>query len=378
MAAFQGSILRVALLGNMAGTGYLFTRCLRNYGARADLFLPRDEEDAIPAFAPNVRPPAGSDWVIRFDPSGMGGGAGLFARRSEKALLKKLAGEYHVVLSIGTYASLAPETGKPYLHLALPGDLRSLGYDEGSQGKAYRKALEGAVWVLHTQPEHSSNLHNLGIARTQFIPFPIQVSPSRPALRPQNPVLRLFYPARVDWAEFERDRLIKSGDRLFRACSRLVAEGAKLELVLVYRGRDSDATVRVVEKLGLSSHVNWLPHLDRLELARQFLEADVVVDDFDSPGLGTIALEAMAAGRPVLGYVDLGAAEVAYGEQPPILCARSEQEIYAAVRHSMDPNLREQVAAAAHYWVYNHHREEAVGEKLYGLLESAASTRSRS
>lgn len=365
------------MLGNMAGTGYLFTRCLRNFGARADLFLPRDEEGAIPAFAPNVLPPAGSDWVIRFDPSGMGGGAGLFAKRSEKALLKKLAGEYHVVLSIGLYASLAPGTGKPYAHLALPGDLKSLGYDEGSQGKAYRKALEGAVTVFHTQPEHSSLLHNLGIGRSRFLPFPIQVSPTRPALRPANPVLRIFYPARIDWAEFERDRLIKSGDRLFRACSKLVTEGTKLEMVLVYRGRDSEATVRVVEKLGLASQVNWIPHLDRLELARQFLEADIVVDDFDSAGLGTIAIEAMAAGRPVLGYVDLGAAEVAYGEQPPILCARSEQEIYAGLRHSMDPNLRERLAAAAHYWVYNHHREEAVAEKLYAMLESAASARAR-
>ncbi|MER3396156.1 MAG: hypothetical protein C4318_04450 [Acidimicrobiia bacterium] len=375
MAAFQSSILRVAVLGNMAGTGYLFTRTLRNYGARADLFLPQDEEDSIPAFAPNVRPPAGSDWVIRFDPSGMGGGAGLFARRSEKALLKRLASEYHVVFSIGLYASLAPGTGKPYVHLALPGDLKSLGYDEGSQGKAYRKALEGAAAVLHTQPEHATILHNMGISHNRFLPFPIQVAPTRPALRPANPVLRIFYPARVDWAEFERDRLIKSGDRLFRACARLLSEGIKLELVLVYRGRESEATVRVIEKLGLASQVNWLPHLDRLELARQFLEADLVVDDFDSPGLGTIALEAMAAGRPVLGYVDLGAAEVAYGEQPPILCARSEQEIYAAIRYSLDANLREQVAAAAHYWVYNHHREEAVGEKLFAMLASAASAR---
>jgi len=374
LAAMGAPILRVAVLGNMAGTGYLFSRCLRNYGARADLFLPQDEEDYIPAFAPNVRPPAGSDWVIRFDPSGMGGGAGLFARRSEKALLKRLASEYHVVMSIGQYASLAPGTNKPYVHLALPGDLKTLGYDEGSSGKAYRKALEGAVEVLHTQPEHSSILHNLGIRRTRFVPFPIQVSPARPALRPPNPALRVFYPARVDWAEFERDRLIKSGDRLFRAAARYMSEGGKLELVLVYRGRDSEPTARVIEKLGLAPQVSWIPHLDRLELARQFLEADIVVDDFDSPGLGTIALEAMAAGRPVLGYVDLGACEVAYGDQPPILCARSEQEIYVALKHSTDPILRERVAAAAHYWVYTHHREEAVGELLYGILQQAASS----
>lgn len=362
-----GGLLRVALLGNTAGTGYLFARCLRNQGARADLFLASEEEDFIPPFAPNVRPPAGSDWVIRWDPSGMGGAGGLFAKRSEKATLKKLAGEYHLVQAIGATVVVAPSTEKPYVHLALSGDLRGLGLEDSPNGKAYRKALQGAATIFYMQPEQVRILNEISAMKREFLPYPVQVAAARPALRPANPVLRIFHPARVDWAEFERDRLLKSGDRFYRACARFVAEGGQLELVLVDRGRESEATRRIIDKLGLAHATTWLPHLDRMELARQLMEADVVVDDFDAPSLGMIALESMAAGRPVLGYVDLAAYEIAYGDQPPIMCARTETELFASICQACDPNFREQLAAAAHYWVWTHHREDAVGECLIDL-----------
>lgn len=366
-----GGLLRVALLGNTAGTGYLFARALRNQGARADLFLGSDEEDAIPPFAPNVRPPAGSDWVIRWDPSGMGGAGGIFAKRSEKATLKKLANEYHMVQAIGASVVVAPSTNKPFVHLALSGDLRGLGYEESQNGKAYRKAVAAAASVLYMQPEQIKILNEMSVLQRKFLPYPVQVAASRPALRPPNPSLRIFHPARIDWAEFERDRLLKSGDRFYRACARFTSEGGKLELVLVDRGRESDSTRRIVEKLGLTGSVAWLPHLDRMELARQLMEADVVVDDFDSPSLGMIALESLAAGRPVLGYIDLAAYEIAYGDQPPILCARTETELYAALCQACDPQFRDQIAAAGHYWVWTHHREDAIGEALVDLYTNS-------
>lgn len=365
-----GGLVRVALLGNTAGTGYLFARALRNQGARADLFLASGEEDAIPPFAPNVRPPAGSDWVVRWDPSGMGGAGGMFAKRGEKATLKKLANEYHLVHAIGANVTIAPATDKPYVHLALSGDLRGLGYEESTAGRAYRKALQGASQILYMQPEHVRVLNEISAMKRKFLPYPVQVAAARPALRPTNPVLRIFHPARVDWAEFEHDRLLKSGDRFYRACARFTAEGGQMELVLVDRGRESEATRRIIDKLGLTHTVTWLPHLDRMELARQLMEADLIVDDFDAPSLGMIALESMAAGRPVLGYVDLAGYEIAYGDQPPILCARTEPELFAAICQACDPNFRDQIAAAAHYWVWTHHREDAVGEQLIDLYST--------
>lgn len=359
-----GSILRVAILGNLAGMGYMIARSLRNQGVRADLFLGAEEEDYVPPFAPNVRPPAGSDWVIRWDASGLGGAGGIFGKRSEKAMLKKLATEYHLVQAIGLAIGVAPAAGKPYVHLGLESDLCVLGIEESNAGKAFRKALAGASIVFYQQPEHITTLNQIGIRRSKFMPYPVQVSPNRAPLRPPNPALRIFHPMRIDWAELERERFLKSGDRLYRACARYTAEGGKLELVMVDRGQESLATRRAIDRLGLTGSVTWLPHLDRMELARQFLEADLVVDDFDTKSLGMIALEAMAAGRPVLGYVDLAAYETAYGEQPPILCARAEAEVHAALVQTANPAFRDQMAAAAHYWVWNHHREEAVGQML--------------
>jgi glycogen synthase len=87
-------------------------------------------------------------------------------------------------------------------------------------------------------------------------------------------------------------------------------------LAIAGRGRLEGALRDVAARAGVADHVRFLGHLSQGELAAWYPAADLVVIPSRYEPFGLVALEAMAAGRPVLGADVGGLAEILLPGEP--------------------------------------------------------------
>jgi glycosyltransferase involved in cell wall biosynthesis len=102
----------------------------------------------------------------------------------------------------------------------------------------------------------------------------------------------------------------------------------------------------------------WKPHLTREELMKEYIEADVVVDQFFVGGYGGIAIEAMSAGKPVMIYLNENCLNLVCPEPPPVLNCYTEDEIYKMIWKCADREFIEDIGKRAKEWVFKYYHWE--------------------
>ena len=132
--------------------------------------------------------------------------------------------------------------------------------------------------------------------------------------------------------------------RAFASASRLTAGSPSLRLVLAGDGPDRVALVRLARELGIGEQVEFRGQLDRVALRRLYGEAHVFVLPSELESFGLAALEARAAGLPVIAMLAGGARDfIAQGIDG--LLVRDERELANAMaRLAMDAPFRAFVA----------------------------------
>ena len=102
----------------------------------------------------------------------------------------------------------------------------------------------------------------------------------------------LFSPLRHDWA-------IKGTDVHIRALPAIVAgTPGRVKLCLCEWGAELDASRALIEELGMTANVVWLPPLNRVQLIAHMKAADVLLDQMALPHFGATAPQGLAAGTP--------------------------------------------------------------------------------
>jgi glycosyltransferase involved in cell wall biosynthesis len=139
-------------------------------------------------------------------------------------------------------------------------------------------------------------------------------------------------------------------DVLLKAAARLRGEVAGLEVRIVGGGPEQRRLRRIWRDLQLESTVVWLGDLPTDQLAREYQRADVFCLPSVQEGFGIVFLEAMAAGKPVIGARAAAVPEVL----PHGLLVEPDNapELARAIaRLHADPRLRSELAAAGSQWV---------------------------
>lgn len=154
-----------------------------------------------------------------------------------------------------------------------------------------------------------------------------------PKSSPQNSTIRLFNVARINWkpnSSLIYSSLLdnKGTDILIHGLNLFYQNTqTSLDIRLVKKGNDIEATQELIEKLGLSQQVTWLEEMSQQEVFQEYEKADIVVDNL-GPGLwGMGALDAMATGRPVIANVRPDLIDPYIGEPSPICQATTPQEV---------------------------------------------------
>jgi glycosyltransferase involved in cell wall biosynthesis len=212
-----------------------------------------------------------------------------------------------------------------------------------------RVDLDGAARYLFVSErtrrharDHGVELSQTAVEQSGIHPGYLEPSP------PREWGWRLLYVGRLDPR--------KGVETAVEALSRL-PQGAELELIGGWDGREEGRLRDLARRLGVEQRVHFAGQLDRPEVLAAYERADVVVFPvrWEEPW-GLVPLEAMAKGRPVVATGRGGSAEYLHdGENCLLFEADDPGALAAAVeRLAADPGLRERLceaglASAAHY-----------------------------
>ena len=146
-----------------------------------------------------------------------------------------------------------------------------------------------------------------------------------------------------------------------RALPAIVAgTSGTVKLCLCEWGAELDASRALIEELGMTANVVWLPPLNRFQLIAHMKAADVLLDQMALPHFGATAPQGLAAGTPVVMSYDPASTEWIVDEPAPILPAFDPPGVAAAVATALDPGWRAEFAERAQAWVHRHHHPQRV------------------
>jgi glycosyltransferase involved in cell wall biosynthesis len=254
---------------------------------------------------------------------------------------------------------------KPYIAYEF-GTMREIPFEKSLRGRLLAAAYQQANKVIITNADVRALAEELGLRNYVFIPHPVDeekfypgLSRVRGELEDQygRDVVVLFAPARHDWA-------VKGNDKMIRAAARLMGQERKpIVLVLTRWGQEVERSQALIAQLGIESQVKWLPLLAKRKMAEYYRAADIVLDQFNIGTFGLTTPEAMACARPVMVYFDAKLHEWCYEEMPPILSARSLDEIYQGLFGLVrDSDLRERLGRQGREWFLKYHSGERIAD----------------
>ena len=387
--------MKIVLIGNLVGYAYSMTKFFRARGVDAHLLLSRHETGMEDPRWEDPELTELPEWIHCWDrqplleviapTDGVRTHGPHFLLTS--ALLLRQLRQYDLIFSFAMLSIYSSFAGTPYVACANGSDLRELARQSTPRGRLMRRAYRKADRVVLWNTDHIGVARELGLTQARFYPFAVDTERFSP-LCTTNPAIDairekagrrmlIFHPTHLDWTYREKDRWTKGNDRLLRAFARFVSEGHAAFLVLLDRGPDREPTRRLIAELGIQEHTQMLPEINRAELPLWFSAADLVVDQFVAGSFGTIAIEAMACGTPLVTYMDEEYARLGYGDTPPVLNSRVEEEIYQRLLDAEDTARRREMGERSRQWALQHHSWERVVDDLIEQFKEVVANRVR-
>jgi len=259
--------------------------------------------------------------------------------------------------------------GRPYVAFE-HGTMREIPFEDSGWGRLLSVAYRQAGKVIITNPDVITSAQRLGLKNFLFIPHPVDETKYRPRATPLRQHLEsrcqtdliLFSPSRHNWA-------LKGNDLMIRAFARLTtSKSCKPVLILCAWGQEVTRSRRLIDELGIARQVVWMPPLNKMKLIDYYNAADVVLDQFTLGVFGTVTPEAMACGKPVVMYFNREVHEWCYAEMPPVVSARTEDDIFERLAElGRDQARRAAIGQASRAWVEKYHGWELVADRQIAI-----------
>ena len=178
---------------------------------------------------------------------------------------------------------------------------------------------------------------------------------AHPELAPPADEVVFFSPTRQHWRDSNRS-LTKGNDIMLRAAGELWAEGCRFRLLLVEWGQDIEATRALIEALGFTQAVTWIPPMGKQELWRTYCTSHAVLDQFVLPALGGVGFEVLTLGCRLITLTDQTVLKEFFGAAPPVMPAGGVAETVASMRAVLDdPADLAAVGPAGRVWIDTWH-----------------------
>ena len=162
---------------------------------------------------------------------------------------------------------------------------------------------------------------------------------------------------------------VKANDVFFRGLAECVhlqrtrGGDVRFDVRVADWGPDQEATRDLVRTLGIDDCVRFVPFGDKSVFYENVVQANVVIDQFSLGTVGLIGIEAMALGRPVMGFVRQDLARRAYGTSMPVMNCVTADDV-RDVLLGLSPDVLAERSRACAEWVRTHHSDE----RILGIL----------
>jgi len=292
-----------------------------------------------------------------------------YSRTLKWLRLLAMLGEYDLVVGHAPFAKIATIYHllhrKPYV-LYDAGWIRYLKQNRSGYARA-RKGYRDAPLILFTNVDTEPMFKEQGYGKLAYTPFAIDTEQYSPAKNNNEAQTTMFFhPARHSWDEKGNDRLIAAFARYAKRRPR-----AKLTMVEWYQSPDHlMKSKQLVSQLGIEENVLWIPVMPKNKLIEQYRLSTAVFDQFLFGAFGTTAPEAMACGKPVVGYVDAQLWTRYHDKPPPVINASTQEEIYNAMVALEDEEFRHEYSRRGRDWIMNNCDSILVASKQLELYKS--------
>ena len=250
----------------------------------------------------------------------------------------------------------------PVVNINTGSDIEEFAVSSGFRAFLYRYFLRttNLNWS-NNYPVAIKNIIALRLPNTYFFPFPFITDGAlfhkEKKIRNSSSKLKLFHPASFDWAFTEKSpgRIHKANDIFLHGFFKALDQGLDAECLVLDRGQDRFEARSMIESSKHADNFIWKKQLDREELFQKMLESDIVVDQFYCGGIGGIMIEAMSLGIPVLTYINQSANGLLYPEMPPILNAKTSDDVAINLLNYADFRKLKSLGEQGQAWVHRYH-----------------------
>ena len=295
-----------------------------------------------------------------------------------------LLGQYDLVHAYATDGIFPLLVGKPYTAFE-HGTLRDIPFNKTPQGRCCALSYRLAQHVLITNADNRIAAQSLGIRRYSFVPHMVNES-FLPDARSRQELQRklhedlaspfvVFCPSRQHWRAEKRLEGDKGNDILLGGFAKFVKEREpKAKALLVKWGTTIEQSMKLIERLGIGANVVWLSPQPHPAMMRLICGSDLIADQFVIGAFGNIMPKALFCGRPALMYLDEGMHAWCFESMPPIVNARSAEEVYAGFRKVYeDGAFVGDLIARGREWYAKYHSNTRVAEILMDVYQDVLS-----
>lgn len=381
--------MRILFIGNPGNTGFRFVRWLRERNVEAVLAIPSRLKGKrnLPEWEDVQLESSYPRWIVKF--------SDFFLPYIYPGFqLRKLAGNFDMILTAGEYIIPSLILNKPVAILPVGGDMTRLPFGSKSlkqeiHSLLFRKRIHKVSNIITEQEDivWASKLLGQGDKVIRF-PFLVDVDQLQENVNHSllnelkdryngldgivfHPTRKNLDPGRIDY---------KGNDKLLRAFKQFRADYPEKQVFMVsgLHGRHVARYREMVQELGIEKYVEFIDHLSLPDLhAYMSLDRVAVFDQFthNLNTLSGIQREALTFGKPVVSSTDTNSREFieAYGKGCPLWTAFNEEEIYHSMEQLFDKPAEEwtQISNSAFRWTEKYLHWENRIDEFIGILKRA-------
>lgn len=341
--------LRILHVFNRGNAPYNLVKGLRMKNVKADLIYSAKEGNiSDPSWEGSVK---NEPWLIEWK----GDSLHMLSNKKYFIELYKKARQYDLLHLHYPASTFLQFSLKPFV-VQETGWIRIIPFRNNLTDRLMKRSFAKAECVIMTNPDCYSLLPQLKYKKEHFLPFGVDTSFYSVLDEPEHDDLIFLHPNRQHWE-------YKGTDKLLHAFSKFIVENPTTKLIMVKYGADYEKSLDLISKLGLEKNIIWKDFMNKKELIGMYQSCHAVFDQFNVGSYGTVGIEAMSCGKPLVIYIDEKWYTKSFGEMCPIIQARSEKEILNAMYLVKDPHTRKKYTIKSREFAVKHHSLEAVADK---------------
>jgi glycosyltransferase involved in cell wall biosynthesis len=302
--------------------------------------------------------------------------------------LRHLLSLYDLVVGYSVDGIIPLSVGKRPYFTYEHGTIRTLPFEATPAGRLCALAYSRADVTFITNCDTVIAAEKLRLTDYRFVPHPInEEAPVEPGAASLRRELRekldadfiAFHPARQHWDAERNPNWEKANDIFLEGFARFVKTARpRAAAILIDWGSKVEQSKALINRLGISDRVAWVPPQNAARLASYIKASDVLADQFFLGAWGSTMPRALYFGTPAMLYVNESIHRWCFPEMPPVVNARSSEDVYTGLCRLLDEDYRRDLAARARAWYERYHSNRVIAERFIRAMQDAlAPTRER-